>query len=74
MDVFEGQLQQLQDRIDLEQPATESTSSSYPMIIKSDKGVAFKRGMFYEIVEQDLVDAPLKGKRISRIKNKVTST
>lgn len=74
MDVFEGQLQQLQDRIDLEQTVNERESSDKLMIIKSDKGVAFKRGLFYEIVEQDFSDAPIKGKRVSRIKNKVDST
>lgn len=67
--MYNKQLEQLDERINFEQSLAMSETGDMPEVIKSDRGVAVKKGMFYEIIEEDDNEsAPIKGKRISRIK------
>lgn len=72
-DIYEGQLIQLMKRLNIEEDVLSLEMEDMPDKIYSEKGVAVKDGMFYEIIEK-VDDDPMeetKGKeRISRVKTK----
>lgn len=68
MEGFDSQLEQLMQRISFEQFLDEVDTSEMPNVIKSEKGVAVKRGSFYDIIEEDQVEPTTRGQRISRVR------
>lgn len=67
--LYNNQLDQLDERINFEQALTTCDTNDMPNVIKSEQGVAFKKGTFYEIIEEVKDEPPpTKGKRISRVK------
>lgn len=68
MELYRNQILQMNERLNFEQTLESCDTEDMPSVIKSEKGIAVKRGVLYEIIEEDQSEPTPRGKRVSRLK------